>query len=338
MGVRNEKIVKSSSNWLRYGIAVAGLHILGLSILFVNTKQYPQLLGFGFLAYTFGLRHAFDADHIAAIDNTVRKIIQQRENPMGIGFFFSLGHSTVVFIMALLTAFSMGWAEKNMPQLKEVGSFIGTSVSGVFLVLIGLFNLYIWLDVYKAFSKLRKGNNSENFEKFLTNDGVLSRFMGPLYNLINKSWHVYSLGFLFGLGFDTASEVALLAISANAVTQSVPVTLILCLPILFAAGMSLMDTADGIFMSMAYNWAFATPLKKIYYNLSVTALSVVAALFIGFLELTQILSEKLGLNSGLWQWVQRLDFGNIGYILVVLFVLTWGLSLVFWKVLGLKNN
>ncbi|TGE31383.1 HoxN/HupN/NixA family nickel/cobalt transporter [Desulfosporosinus sp. Sb-LF] len=265
-------------------------------------------------------------------------MVQQKENPLGVGFFFSLGHSTVVFVMALLTALSMGWAEKNIPQLKEIGSVIGTSVSGGFLVLIGLFNLYIWFEIYQVFSKLRRGEcGAEDLDKYLINGGFLSRFFGPIYRLINKSWHVYPLGFLFGLGFDTASEVALLAIAANAVTQSIPFTVILCLPILFAAGMSLMDTADRIFMTTAYNWAFTTPLRKIYYNLSVTGLSVVAALFIGFIELAQILSAKLGLNSEFWHWVQSLNFGNMGYILVMLFVLTWGLSLAFWKVLRLDN-
>ncbi len=332
------KTVTSRPKWLRYGVAVTGIHIIGLLILFLNARQYPQLLGFSFLAYTFGLRHAFDADHIAAIDNTVRKMVQQKENPLGVGFFFSLGHSTVVFIMALLTALSMGWVEKNVPQLKEIGSVIGTSISGGFLVLIGLFNFYIWLEVYQVFSKLRRGEyNPENLDKFLVNGGFLFRFFGPLYRIINKSWHVYPLGFLFGLGFDTASEVALLAISANAVTQSMPFMLILCLPILFTAGMSLMDTADGVFMTTAYNWAFSTPLRKIYYNLSVTGLSIVAALFIGLIELAQILTPKLGLKGGIWEWIQNLDFSGIGYLLVGLFVLAWFFSYLLWKVLRLEN-
>lgn len=324
--------------WLIFGAAVLGLHLLGLILLIPAVKEYPQLLGIAFLAYILGLRHAFDVDHIAAIDNTVRKMVQQKQEPMGVGFFFSIGHSSVVFIMALITAFSMVWAKENIPQLQAVGGLIGTAVSGSFLLLIGLFNLYIWFDVYRLFIKMQRGDiDEENLEQLLLNRGFISRFFGPLYRLINKSYHVYPLGFLFGLGFDTASEVALLAISANAASHAMPFTAILSLPILFAAGMSLMDTADGIFMTTAYNWAFSTPLRKVYYNLSVTGISVVAALFIGVIELAQIVTSKLGLNRGVWAWTQNLNLGRIGYILVALFVFSWGLSLLVWKVLRLEN-
>ncbi|MDA8227941.1 MAG: HoxN/HupN/NixA family nickel/cobalt transporter [Desulfitobacterium hafniense] len=324
--------------WLRYGVAVLGIHLLGLALLIPALKEYPQLLGIAFLAYTLGLRHAFDADHIAAIDNTVRKMVQQKLEPTGLGFFFSLGHSSVVFIMALITAFSMAWAKDNIPQLQVIGGLIGTVVSGGFLLLIGLFNLYIWFDIYRLFMKMHRGEFDEgNLEQLLLNRGFISRFFGPLYRFISKSWHVYPLGFLFGLGFDTASEVALLAISANAASQAMPFTAILSLPVLFAAGMSLMDTADGIFMTTAYNWALSTPLRKVYYNLSVTGISVIAALFIGLIELAQIVTPKLGLNGGIWGWIQNLDFGGIGYILVGLFVLSWGLSYLVWKVLRLEN-
>ncbi len=339
MNGRGGKITaKGRPKWLRYGAAVAGIHLVGLALLFLKVREYPQLLGFGFLAYTLGLRHAFDADHIAAIDNTVRKMVQQKEDPTGLGFFFSLGHSSVVFILAIITALSMHWAQLHVPQLKEVGGLIGTAVSGSFLLAIGLFNLYIWFDIYRFFKQMRQGKYDEgNLEELLLSRGFLSRFFGPLYRMINKSWHVYPLGFLFGLGFDTASEVALLAISANAATQALPFGVILSLPILFAAGMSLMDTADGVFMTTAYDWAFSTPLRKIYYNLSVTGLSVVAALLIGTVELVQIFSSKLGLNGGIWDWVQNLNFGDFGFLLVGLFIVVWGFSYVFWKVLRLEN-
>lgn len=324
--------------WLRYAGAVLGIHLLGLALLFPAEREYPQLIGIALLAYTLGLRHAFDADHIAAIDNTVRKMMQQKQEPTGVGFFFSIGHSSVVFIMALITAFSMAWAKDNIPQLQVIGGLIGTAVSGGFLLLIGLFNLYIWFDIYQLFVKMHRGEIDEgNLEQLLLSRGLISRFFGPLYRLISKSWQVYPLGFLFGLGFDTASEVALLAISANAASQAMPLAAILSLPILFAAGMSLMDTADGIFMMTAYNWAFSTPLRKVYYNLSVTGISVVAALFIGLIELAQIVLPKLGLNGGIWGWIQKLDFGGIGYILVGLFVLAWGVSFLLWKVLRLEN-
>lgn len=299
-----------------------------------KAHQFPQIIGFGFLAYTLGLRHAFDADHIAAIDNTVRKLVQQKEEPTGVGFFFSLGHSTVVFIMTLLTVVSMKWAQIHAPQLKEIGSIIGAAVSGGFLIFIGILNLFVWIDIYKVFAVMRKGEYVEDTtEQLLLNRGLISRFFSSLYRFINKSYHVYPLGFLFGLGFDTASEVALLAISANAATQSVPPSVIFSLPVLFAAGMSLMDKADGIFMTTAYNWTFKTPIRKIYYNLSVTGLSVIAALCIGVIELAQIIVSKLQLNSGIWEWIQNLNFGVIGYFLVGLFIITWIFSYFIWLVI-----
>ncbi|OLN28777.1 HoxN/HupN/NixA family nickel/cobalt transporter [Desulfosporosinus metallidurans] len=331
--------VSNRPKWLRYGIIVLGIHLLGLVLLIPEVREYPQLLGFSFLAYTLGLRHAFDADHIAAIDNTVRKLIQQKDDPTGIGFFFSLGHSSVVFIMAIITAVSMHWAQQNIPQLQAIGGLIGTAVSGGFLILIGLMNLYIWFDLYRFFIEMRKGvHDEENLDQLLLNRGLISRFFKPLYQFINKSWHVYPLGFLFGLGFDTASEVALLAISANSATQAVPISGILSLPILFAAGMSLLDTADGVFMTTAYHWAFSTPLRKIYYNLSVTGLSVIAALCIGLIELTQIVASKLGLSGGVFGWIRNLNFGGIGYLLVGLFIVSWLLSLFLWKILRLEDG
>lgn len=331
------KIIKKPK-WLNYAIIVVVLHLIGATILLINAGRYPQMIGFGLLAYTLGLRHAFDADHIAAIDNTVRKLIQQKEEPEGVGFFFSLGHSSVVFIMAVLTALSMNWAEANIPQIKEIGSIIGTAVSGGFLILIGILNLYLWFDIYKVFINARKDQcDDEKLEELLLNRGLISRLCGSLYGFINKSWHVYPLGFLFGLGFDTASEVALLAISAKVTAESIPIDLVVCLPILFAAGMSLLDTADGVLMVTAYNWAYITPLRKTYYNLSVTGISVVAALGIGVIELTQVFATKLDLNSGVWTWIRNIDIGSIGYLMVILFILLWVLSFIIWKILRLEN-
>jgi high-affinity nickel-transport protein len=325
--------------WLNYAIIVTLLHLVGVILLLVNARMYPQMISFGVIAYTLGLRHAFDADHIAAIDNTVRKLVQQKEDPAGVGFFFSLGHSSVVFVMAMLTAFSINFAEANIPQIKEIGSIIGTALSGGFLILIGILNLYLWFDIYKAFINARMaGCDDKHLEELLLNRGFISRLCGSLYDFINKSWHVYPLGFLFGLGFDTASEVALLAISANVTAQSIPVALVICLPILFAAGMSLLDTADGVLMTTAYNWAYITPLRKTYYNLTVTGISVVAALGIGIIELTQVFAPRLGLNSGVWRWVLNIDIGSMGYLMVILFTLLWGLSFIIWKVLWLGNG
>jgi high-affinity nickel-transport protein len=326
-------------NWVPYGIVVLILHIAGISFLLIGAKNHPLLLGMAFLSYTLGLRHAFDADHIAAIDNTVRKLVQQKKNPIGVGFFFSLGHSSVVFIMAVVLAFSVHWAQKELPQWQEMGSVVGTMVSGFFLVFIGILNAVILVDLQKVFLKMRKDTyNEEEVEELLLNRGFVARFAGPLFRFINKSWHVYPLGFLFGLGFDTASEVALLAISAGAAKNALPLIGILSLPILFAAGMSLMDTADGVFMTNAYKWAFSTPLRKVYYNLTVTTLSVMAALLIGMIELAQVFSEKMNLNSGGWKWIQNLEISWMGYFLVALFLLSWLLSYVVWKVFKIEER
>ncbi|RKP50175.1 HoxN/HupN/NixA family nickel/cobalt transporter [Cohnella endophytica] len=325
--------------WKGYAAGVIILHIVGIALLLKSLPQHPALLGFGILAYTLGLRHAFDADHIAAIDNTVRKLVQQKENPIGVGFYFSLGHSTVVFCMAIITALAAKWAENRMPQLADIGGIIGTSVSGVFLVLMGVFNLFVFISIYQVFRKMRHDHYDENkLEELLQSRGLIARFLNPLFKFVNKSWHVYPIGFLFGLGFDTASEVALLAISAGAVQSVIPLTGIIALPLLFAAGMSLLDTADGIFMTTAYKWAFRTPLRKIYYNMSVTGVSIIAALVIGLVELAQVLMPKLGLTNGFWGWLQELDFGSLGYILFALFVVSWAVSYGIWKYMKFEKR
>lgn len=332
-----KKILKV--NWLPYGFIVLMLHIVGVFFLFSGARNHPILIGMAFLAYTLGLRHAFDADHIAAIDNTVRKLVQQKQNPVGVGFFFSLGHSSIVFLMSVILTISVHWAQKELPHWQDMGAIIGTIVSGCFLLFIGILNAIILFDLQKVFMNMRKGTyNEEEVEELLVNRGFIARFTGPLFKFISKSWHVYPLGFLFGLGFDTASEVALLAISAGAAKSTLPFLGILSLPILFAAGMSLMDTADGVFMTNAYRWAFSTPLRKVYYNLTVTALSVIAAILIGMIELAQVLSEKVGLSGGLWRWIQNVDLGWIGYSLVILFLLSWGVSFAIWKIFKIEER
>lgn len=326
-------------SWLPYAIIVGVLHLAGIGFLMIGSRESAALLSMGFVAYTLGLRHAFDADHIAAIDNTVRKLVQQEKNPTGVGFFFSLGHSSVVFLMAIVTAISVQWAKAELPQLQEVGGLIGTIVSGTFLLLIGILNLVILKDLFKIFQQMRYGKyDKEQMEQLLHSRGLMGRFLVPFYKFVNKSWHIYPLGFLFGLGFDTASEVALLAVSASAAENAIPFLGILSLPILFAAGMSLLDTADGIFMVSAYQWAFSTPLRKVYYNLTVTAISVTAALLIGMIELSQALSKKIGLETGFWKWIQALDFGWLGYVLVLLFLLSWAISYGIWRFLKIEKR
>jgi high-affinity nickel-transport protein len=334
-----QKILDSRRSWLGYFIVVLGLHIVGILGLISVAGHNPTFWGLGLLAYSFGLRHAFDVDHIAAIDNTVRKLIQQKQNPLGLGFFFSLGHSSVVFLMVLAIAFSVHWIQSKMPQMEEVGGLIGTTISGSFLIIIGVINIVILVNLYKVFQKLRKGAiKQDKLEELLELKGFFSRLITPFYRLIKKSWHVYPLGFLFGLGFDTASEVGLLAITAGAAKSSISIFGILSLPLLFAAGMSLLDTADGMFMTKAYHWAFNTPIRKIYYNFTVTSLSVAAAMLIGIIELAQVLSARLNLKSGFFLWVNELNFAYLGYLLVGLFVLTWGISVTVWKVLKVEER
>src|SRR5713226_190281 len=304
------------------------LHVVGWGVLLMYGVGHPAFLALGGLAYTFGLRHAFDADHISAIDNTTRKLLQDGRKPVGVGFFFSLGHSTVV----LLIAVALGLAVKSIVegvvggngQLKSIGGSVGTLVSGGFLVLIGLLNLVILVDIIRVYRKMRRGEyDRDGLENELVAGGVMTKLFGRLFRLIRHSWQMYPIGFLFGLGFDTASEVALLAISAGAAAQGLPFTAVISLPLIFAAGMSLMDTADGAFMARAYEWAFSTPIRKVFYNLTVTGLSVFVALFVGLVELTQILIGILKLKGGAFDAIARLDFGLMGVIIVAAFVITW---------------
>jgi high-affinity nickel-transport protein len=311
--------------WLRisgFAGAVALLHVLGWGLFAWYSASNPALAGLGVLAYTFGLRHAFDADHIAAIDNTTRSFLQQGKRPLGVGFFFSLGHSTVVFALATGLAVAASTVKAKLPSFQTWGGYVGAGVSGVFLLAIGVLNLLVLLDIVRIFRDMRRsGLDEARLEERLLDRGLMSRgLLRRLGARITSSWHMYPLGILFGLGFDTATEVGLLALSAGAATHHVPFLAILSLPLLFAAGMSLMDTADGAFMTHAYGWAFSSPVRKVYYNLTVTTLSVTVALGIGLIELLQVAAHSM--------W---LDFNTLGYGMVALFVLTWGISAVVWK-------
>lgn len=333
------KQISEKYSWLPFGGIVAGLYGVGIIFLLIGIREHPLLLGMGFVAWTLGLRHAFDVDHIAAIDNTVRKLLQQNKNPVGVGCYFSLGHSTVVFLMAVVLAIAVHWAKQVLPQMQAVGGAIGIIVSGCFLILIGLMNLAILISLFKIFRKMKHDRyDHDQVERLLVSRGFVSRFASPLFKLISESWHVYPLGFLFGLGFDTASEIALLALSAGAAKTAIPFLGILALPILFAAGMSTMDTADGVFMKNAYNWAFSTPLRKLYYNITITIVSVAAALFIGVIELTQVISSKLHFQGALWNGVQQMNFGWLGYGLVSLFILSWLISYAIWKLFRIEER
>jgi nickel/cobalt transporter (NiCoT) family protein len=331
------------SEWLRlggFGGAVVFLHLLGWGLFLYYARHNPALAGLGSLAYTFGLRHAFDADHIAAIDNTTRKFLQDGRRSMGTGFFFSLGHSTIVLGLTAGLAVAAKTVNSKIPAVQGYGGYIGASVSGTFLLLIGLLNLFVLLDILGVFRAMKRGlYNEQKLEEALQNQGLMSRFfLKRVGDRIDSSWKMYPLGVLFGLGFDTATEIGLLAIAAGVATHHVPFFAVISLPIIFAAGMSLMDTADGAFMSHAYGWAFSNPIRKVYYNLTVTSLSVAVALIIGTIELLQVAAGKLGLDGGFWSFMNRLDFGRIGYGIAALFVVTWASAAIVWKAAHLDQR
>jgi high-affinity nickel-transport protein len=334
--VKSQRASFSRADWLRLGGfsgAVLLLHLLGWGLFLYYAHDNPALAGLGMLAYTFGLRHAFDADHIAAIDNTTRKLLQDGKRPLGTGFFFSLGHSTVVLSLATGLALAATTVNSKIPAFQDSGGVVGASASGTFLLLIGALNLHVLLDVLGVYRHLKIGHyDEERLEDALASQGLMSRFfLRRIGDRIDASWKLYPLGILFGLGFDTAGEIGLLAVAAGVATHHVPLFAVLSLPIIFAAGMSLMDTADGAFMSQAYSWAFSNPIRKVYYNITVTSLSVAVALLIGTIELLHVAAAKLSLDSGFWTLLAELDFSRLGYVVVGLFVLTWAFSLVLWK-------
>ena len=298
----------------------------------VASIQYPILLPVALLAYTFGLRHAVDADHIAAIDNTTRKLMQDGQRPVAVGLFFSLGHSTIVVALSILIALSAGFVS-DIPAFREIGGLIGTTVSAAFLLVIGFINLAVLVEIYRMFRRVSQGGayDEESLEDFLQNRGLLARLLRPALRLIRKSWHMYPLGILFGLGFDTASEVALLGLAATSGANHVPIYFILILPALFAAGMSLVDSTDGIMMLGAYGWAYVKPIRKLYYNLNITLVSVLIAFLIGGIEILSIIGDRLGLSGGIWDFVGGLDFGIIGFGIIAIFVLSWGISTVIYR-------
>jgi high-affinity nickel-transport protein len=301
-------------------------------LVLIASSQYPILLPAAFLAYTFGLRHAVDADHIAAIDNTTRKLMQDGQRPVGVGLFFSLGHSTIVVALSIVIAISAS-VISDVPALRSIGGLVGTSVSAAFLLLIGLINLVVLVDIYRMFRRVSRGGtyDDQTLEDFLTNRGLLARIFRPMLRVIRKSWHMYPLGVLFGLGFDTASEVALLGLAATSGASHVPIWYILILPAVFAAGMSLVDSTDGVLMLGAYGWAYVKPIRKLYYNLNITLVSVIIAFVIGGIEALSVIGSQLSLTGGIWGVADNLDFGIVGLAIVGIFVLSWGLSTLIYR-------
>lgn len=294
---------------------------------FVQFRNQPILLGTASLAYTFGLRHAVDPDHIAAIDNVTRKLMQEGKQPISTGFFFALGHSTVVVIASLLVAFSVGTLEAKFSWFKDIGGVIGTGVSAAFLLVIAIINTTILISVYRAFAAVRRGENvtDDALHDLLSRRGIFFLILRSMFGTVTRSWHLYPLGFLFGLGFDTASEVGLLGISAAQGSAGLPIWSILIFPALFTAGMSLIDTIDGVLMVRAYGWAFIKPVRKLYYNLTMTLISIIVALLIGSIEALGLLANKLGLEGYLWDFIDGVNesFGVLGYLIIGVFVAGW---------------
>jgi nickel/cobalt transporter (NiCoT) family protein len=322
---------------------IAALHVIGFTLLLLATNGHHHLsghatfgVGTGILAYTLGMRHAFDADHIAAIDNTTRKLMGEGRRPMGVGFFFSLGHSSVVFLLTVLLGLglkSVGAGLANDDSgLHKYGGLIGTSVSGGFLYLIALLNVIVLVGIVKVFLEMRRGQyDDEELERQLQQRGMMMRFFGPLARSIDTSWKMYPLGFLFGLGFDTVTEIAFLVLAGTSLAAGLPFWALLSLPILFAAGMSLLDTIDGSFMNFAYGWAFSKPVRKVYYNIAITGLSVGVAFFIGSLELCQVMAGQLDLHGGFWDFAGSFDLNTAGFWIVGTFVVVWAGAILVWR-------
>jgi high-affinity nickel-transport protein len=341
------KAALGPSEWrtvLLMGAVILGLTVGGFFILIALVVPHEYSLGssgvfglgVGVTAYTLGLRHAFDADHIGAIDNTTRKLMSEGQRPLSVGFWFSLGHSTIVFALGTLVVVGVrglsGAVENDSSFLHTATGVVGPVVSGSFLFIIGILNLIILISIFRIFRRMREGDFDEReLEEQLDSRGFMNRFYGGATRSITKPWQMYPLGCLFGLGFDTATEVALLFIAGGAAASGLPFYAILCLPILFAAGMTLFDTIDGAFMNFAYGWAFSQPIRKIFYNLTITGLSVAVALFIGTIELMSVLAEKLSLTGQPWDFVSNLDLNLVGYAIVALFVLTWAVALAIWR-------
>ncbi|MFN2466121.1 MAG: HoxN/HupN/NixA family nickel/cobalt transporter [Candidatus Dormibacteria bacterium] len=330
--------------------ALIGFNLVMWGLTLLASLQFPLILGIAAIAYGFGLRHAVDPDHIAAIDNTTRKLMQQGQRPVATGFFFSMGHSTIVILLSVSLAFATSYIKTNLPQFKATGSIIGTTVSAVFLLVIGTINLIVMVDVYRQFRKVKAGGSydDQSLDDYLANRGLLARLFRPALRLVDKSWKMYPVGVLFGLGFDTASEVGLLAITAGfGASGQIPAFYIVLFPLLFAAGMSLVDTTDGVMMLGAYGWAFVKPIRKLYYNLNITGISVLVAMVIGTIEALQVIGVQTGGirgtgdaqtgNGPFWSFINGLDISKLGFVIIGIFLLAWVGSTVYYRARGLDQ-
>jgi high-affinity nickel-transport protein len=318
-----------------YGVLIT-INVLAWAWALVAFRDYPVLLGTALLAYSFGLRHAVDADHIAAIDNVTRKLMQEKKRPVALGLFFSLGHSSVVVLASVAIAMATAAMTGRFEHLKEVGGVVSTSVSALFLFAIAIMNLFILKSIYRAWRKVKNGDAyvDDDFDMLLADRGFLARLFRPLFRMITRSWHVFPLGFLFGLGFDTATEIGLLGISATQASQGLSTWSIMIFPLLFSAGMSLVDTLDGHLMLGAYGWAYMKPIRKIYYNMTMTLMSVIVAIVIGSIEALGLIADKLNMQGTVWDAIGALNhnFGTLGYFIIAVFVLCWAASVIIYRV------
>jgi high-affinity nickel-transport protein len=323
---------------------VGALHVIGwaMLVLLVAPSHYHLgtagafTVGVGVTAYTLGMRHAFDADHIAAIDNTTRKLMAEDKRPLSVGLWFSLGHSTIVFALAFLLTIGIkslsGSVKHDGSQLHQVTGWIGTLVSGSFLYLIAAINIVILVGIVRVFREMRTGRYDEaGLEEQLQKRGFMNRLLGRLTRAVTKPAQMYPIGMLFGLGFDTATEVALLVLAGGAAGAGLPWYAILCLPILFAAGMSLLDAIDGSFMNFAYGWAFSKPVRKVFYNITITGLSVAVAFVIGTIELGGLIAQQLNLGGGFWNGLENINLNLLGFVIVAMFIATWAIALSIWR-------
>ena len=312
------------------------VNVVAWVLALVVFARVPTLLGLAVVAYLLGLRHSVDADHISAIDNVTRKLMQENKKPVAVGFFFSLGHSTIVIGLTVAIAVAAVFIKNVIPTLQSAGGLIGTSVSALFLLLIAAINMIVLVDIFKTFREVKRGGiyNDVTLDETLNQRGLMGRFFRPLLKIVGNSWNMYPIGVLFGLGFDTATEVGLLAIVGTQAGRGLPIWSILIFPFLFTAGMCLLDTTDGVLMLGAYGWAFVKPVRKLYYNLNITFVSVLVAVVVGAIEVFSIVQSQANLSGPFWDAVGNLsnNFGLIGGIIIGLFVLSWALSTVIYKV------
>jgi high-affinity nickel-transport protein len=339
--------------WARVGgmiLAIAGLNVLGWGMLSAAVGHHYHIsktglfgFGTGTLAYTLGMRHAFDADHIAAIDNTTRKLVNDGQRPLSVGFFFSLGHSSVVFVLAIFLNFGIRALDSQVGNdasgLHKTTNIVGTSVSGGFLYLIAALNFIVLVGIVKVYREMKAGRyDNEELERQLNSRGLMNRFFGGYAKRIDTPWKMYPIGVLFGLGFDTATEVSLLVLAGTAVAGGLPFYAILSLPILFAAGMTMFDAIDGCFMNFAYDWAFAKPVRKVFYNLTITGLSVFVAFFIGTIEIVGLIGQEANLNDPFFNFFQNFNINTAGFIIVGAFVTTWVVALLYWRLARVEEK